>query len=356
MSHAAQAPRDARIPVVVVTGFLGSGKSTLINRLLSSGVLTDTAIVVNELGAAAIDHHLLRVGDDRVRVLDGGCVCCSLRGGLTDTLQDLFLQAVRRQIPRFSRIVIETTGLADPSSIVFTLRHDAFLAERYVYAGALVAVDAEHGLRTQVAQPEWLRQVALADHIVVTKRDRAPSGAAVDLEHALDRLAPGVPRTLADLDGVALLDLDEFGPYSGRRRPSTGWLGISTGPTLNGDDYSDAAREEEGALMKPFPHPAVRVVSRAAPHALAAGPFLSGLAALQAAHGEGLLRIKGIVRFAGRPGRLQVFHGVHGQRYPLSELADEDDISCAVVLIARGPDADALETGLRDLVAETAVP
>jgi G3E family GTPase len=173
----------AKTPVSLVTGFLGSGKTTLISRLLAHPAMGETAVIVNELGEVGIDHHLLRRVDERTVLLASGCVCCTLRGDLADELRDLDSRRARGEIPPFRRVVVETTGLADPAPIIYTLAAEPVVRHHYVLDGVVATVDARHGL----VEPESVKQAAVADVIVVTKVDVAD---AAEVEASVRRLNP----------------------------------------------------------------------------------------------------------------------------------------------------------------------
>src|SRR5919201_1013584 len=172
-----------KTPVTLVTGFLGSGKTTLISSLLRHPDMGETAVIVNELGEVGIDHHLLRRVDERTVLLSSGCLCCTLRGDLADELRDLLSRRERGEIPTFKRVVVETTGLADPAPIVFTLLSEPVVRHHYELDGLVATVDAVHGLRHE----ESVKQAAIADTLVVTKADAADPA---PLEERLARLNP----------------------------------------------------------------------------------------------------------------------------------------------------------------------
>jgi G3E family GTPase len=193
-----------KTPVVLVTGFLGSGKTTLISRLLQRPELGETAVIVNELGEVGIDHHLLRRVDERTVLLSSGCVCCVLRGDLSDELRDLLDRRDAGEIPPFRRVVIETSGVAEPAPIVHTLLTDPLLPHHYSLDSVVATVDGEHGLRGH----EALQQVAAADTLVVTKADRAEPAALKRLEVELARLNPAariVRASFGEIDPELLL-------------------------------------------------------------------------------------------------------------------------------------------------------
>ncbi|MEA2324308.1 MAG: hypothetical protein QOD81_4158 [Solirubrobacteraceae bacterium] len=179
-----------RTPVVLVTGFLGSGKTTLISALLAHPGLGETAVLVNELGEVAIDHHLVRRVDERTVVLASGCVCCTLRGDLRDELRDLLVRRARGEIPAFERVIVETTGLADPAPVLSTLRTEPVLTHQYAIEAVVATVDAVAGAATLDRQPESVKQAAVADTLVVTKADAAEPAAVAAIEARLRELNP----------------------------------------------------------------------------------------------------------------------------------------------------------------------
>src|ERR1700758_855353 len=196
------------LPTTLLTGFLGSGKTTLLRRAFVSPDLADTAVIINELGEIAIDHHLVDFVEGNVLELAGGCLCCAVREDLARTLRSLIERSDAGEIRRFRRIVFETTGLADPAPILFTLGADPMLDHRLRLAGVVTLVDAVQGAETLARFPEAERQAALADVLVITKTDLAPLGP--DLLGRLDRINGRAERILAieasDAGGVL------FGP------------------------------------------------------------------------------------------------------------------------------------------------
>ncbi|HRJ62530.1 MAG TPA: GTP-binding protein [Azospirillaceae bacterium] len=204
-----------RLPVSVLTGFLGSGKTTLLQRLLRHPGMSRVAVVINEFGEVGLDHLLIAKASENMVVMDGGCVCCSIRGDLVDTLKDLFLKRVRGDIPEFDRVVIETTGLADPAPVIHTLMTDPLLAARFRLDGVIATVDAAHGMRQLDQQPESVKQAAVADRIVLTKADVATSVATLALCKRLADInpaAPIIPAAFGDVDPKALFDAGLFNP------------------------------------------------------------------------------------------------------------------------------------------------
>src|ERR1700751_216828 len=183
------------LPTTVLTGFLGSGKTTLLRRALVSPALADTAVIINELGEIAIDHHLVDFVEGSVIELPGGCLCCAVREDLAQTLRSLIERSDAGEIRRFRRIVIETTGLADPAPILYTLGTDPMLDHRLRLAGVVTLVDAVHGAATLDRFAEAARQAALADALVITKTDLVPLGP--ELARRLDAINERAERILA---------------------------------------------------------------------------------------------------------------------------------------------------------------
>lgn len=160
-------------PVTVVTGFLGSGKTTLLNKILTDDSMSNTAVLVNEFGKVGLDHHLLRQIDEQTLLLGGGCLCCTVRDDLVKALKDLLDMDERGNIPRLDRVMIETSGLADPAPILFTILTDPVLQHHYYIDFVLVTVDAVNGHLHLKRQPESIKQISAADKIIITKTDIA---------------------------------------------------------------------------------------------------------------------------------------------------------------------------------------
>jgi G3E family GTPase len=266
-------PKMETLPTTVLTGFLGSGKTTLLRRALRAPALADTAVVINEIGEIAIDHYLVDFVEGGVVELPGGCLCCAVREDLARTLRDLLDRRAAGQVRAFRRIVVETTGLADPAPILYTLGADPMLDHCLDLAGVVTLIDAVTGAPILDRFTEAARQAALADTLVISKTDLAPLGP--DLSARLDRLNPGARRVLAEaeLDPGDIL----FGTGSRTSRNSVG-----------------AAREAKHSHgIDTFAIILGRALSRL--------DFARALGGLARERGNDLLRVKGIVRFADRP-------------------------------------------------------
>ncbi|MEZ5729066.1 MAG: GTP-binding protein [Burkholderiaceae bacterium] len=273
------------IPVVLIGGFLGSGKSTLLGALLRSPGMADTAVIVNEFGEIGIDHALLERGDadDAVVLLESGCICCTLTSSLEDTLETLYYRRERGEIPRFSRVAVETTGLADPGPVAASIAGGLFVGRRYRLGGIVITADALAGADTLAAHDEARRQIAMADRIVLTKTDVDPDGRGL----ARLREAIAVLNPTAVTREAAFGAIDPAWVVDG---PSSTIRGRAQAGRHDHDHGSDHGHDHLAA------HGYVSALAyRRQPLGWAA--YATWVARLQHEAGEHLLRAKGIVRF-----------------------------------------------------------
>jgi len=211
-----QTAAEERIPVTVLTGFLGSGKTTLLNKLLRRPELADTAVIINEFGEIGLDHLLVEKSDDEGMVtLNSGCLCCTVRGDLVRTMSELFLKRAKGEVTPFKRMVVETTGLADPAPILHTLMTDPLLATRYRLDGVVTTVDGVNGTSTLDNHEEAVKQAAVADRLLLTKVDIADAPRLDELKHRLQHLNPGAPSMAisdGEIDPNAILNAGLYNP------------------------------------------------------------------------------------------------------------------------------------------------
>ncbi len=329
------------IPVTVLTGFLGSGKTTVLNHLLAQPELGDTAVLINEFGAVGLDHLLVSHVAEDIVLLNSGCLCCTVRGDMVNAMRDLFLKRVKGEVPEFNRMVIETTGLADPAPIIHTLMNDPLLSSRYRLDGIVSTVDAVNGAQTLDNHEEAVKQAAMADRIILTKTDIADFTQVEVLHARLRQLNPGAPIIRA-VDGIvdpdAILDAGLFNDkdkipdvfkwlnaeaYADLRRERDRKLGI-------GDDHAhhhhDVNRHDD--RIQAF------VFIRDEPVSWPALAF--ALELLISQRGENLLRIKGIVN-AAESDKPLALHGVQHVFHPPATLPEwpGDDRRTRIVFITR---------------------
>lgn len=321
-----------RLPLLVVTGFLGSGKTTLLRRLLADTAAWETAVLVNEWGEVGLDHHLVQCLDAPTVLLRRGCVCCTLRDDLTQALRDLLERRQRGELPTLRRVVLETTGLADPAPILFTVRTDPVLRHHYRLAQVLTTIDAVNGDGHLTHQPEALKQVTSADTLVLTKTDLAPPETVAALRARLQTLNPTARLHCAvfgSLPPAALGALDAEARLAQRLAP----------PPLAPAESAGAHASDMQALTLTFAQPLDWIA------------FSIWLSMLLHAHGESVLRVKGLLN-VGAPGPV-LLNGVQHILHDLEHLAQwpDADRRSHLVMIVRGLPTAALVRSLQALQA-----
>lgn len=304
--------RGPRVPVVAVTGFLGAGKTTLIRALLDKPEGANTAVVVNEYGEVGIDDALLRSSSDATVLLGNGCLCCNLRTDLQETLRGLFADRARGAVPSFERVIIETSGLADPGPVLQTFATDRALGREFHLQALVTAVDAVNGETNLERMPEARKQLALADRIVLTKSDLADSETTRRLR---DRVAALNPAPLGIAIGGEIAPsflLDEPAMPRGDFK-------------LGGHDHSRGISSFALTFQEPLSWPA----------------FEQAMAVLTALRGPDLLRVKGLVGIVECRGPV-VVHFVQHVAHPPVELEDwpDEDQRSRLVFVTRGLDRE----------------
>lgn len=319
-----------RIPVTVLTGYLGSGKTTLLQKLLEDEVGARAAVLINEFGEVSLDHVLARPVSGNTVVLQNGCVCCSVRSELRDGLRALLDSRDRGELPPFHRILIETTGLADPVPLVQTLVADPMLRHQLRLANLVATVDAMNGLEQLADQPEAERQAATADRLVLTKTDLCDAGGVARLRRRLTRLNPPAPVICsAETDALwpALLDGEAADDRSAAKEVRA-WFGRAE--EVFPSDADGAGNPPSGAHGRGVHSFVVRTRQR-----IDWSAFAVWLSLLVHRHGRRILRIKGLLDVPGATGPVclnAVQHFIHPPVH-LDRWPDDDHASRLVFIV-----------------------
>jgi G3E family GTPase len=339
MSETPRRPPPA-FPLSVITGFLGAGKTTLLNWLLRDPALADTLVIINEFGEIGLDHLLIEKLDSDMILLSSGCLCCTIRGDLISTLEDLLRRYDNDRIAPFKRVVIETTGLADPAPILQTIMFHPYLMLRFQLEGVITLVDAVNGDATLDAHEEAVKQAAVADRLVLTKTDligEADRGKLETLRARLAALNPGgliLDAAKGEATAQSLLDAGLYN-ISGKAPNVAGWLNAEAFKAPEEHGHEHHAHNHQGhdvnrhdARIKAF------CLRFAPPVEMAALDLFLEL--MRQAYGANLLRLKGIVALADDPMRPLVIHGVqHIFHSPqrLKAWPDEDHTTRMVFIL-----------------------
>ena len=340
------ATAESRTPVTVITGFLGSGKTTLLNALLRHPGMAETAVLVNEFGEIGIDHLLFEALDDDVLLLAAGCLCCTIREDMVASLRSLFERRAGGEVPEFRRVVIETTGLADPAPILHTLLAGGPAPVPWAVGAVVTTVDAVNGHRQLSTHSESVKQAAVADRLLVTKTDIACENELAALRARLRAINPGAPILTAcrgDIEPGELFDAGPFAADEGSEPDPNRWLG-DTAVAHSPHDHQ-AGSHDDG----------IRALTLSAEKPIEIYRFVRWVETLLGEHGDRVLRLKGILDFAGDD-RPVVVHGVQHVFHPLSRLPawPGADRSSRLVVIVRDLDVEPIARDFRRLVEGTA--
>lgn len=346
------------LPVTLLTGFLGSGKTTVLNHLLRH--LPLTAVVMNEFGEIGLDHQLLEESRGPLALLSGGCVCCQIQGTLAPTLKNLYMARSSGKLPPYERIIIETTGIADPAPILDTLLNERWLAARHKLDGVVTTVDAVFGLQQLEDHFEAARQVAVADRLLLTKTDLVEAGQLEQLQTRLAELNPAAPMVAVlngEVDPAQVTHLGLFNPLAmsgaARKHPDVSkWLAHQR--------YKPAGRALLGgkaqAVQSTLHDSRIQAFSLTFDAPLDWHGVLSALEMLQAFRPQNLLRMKALVNVKGKANPV-VLHGVQHILFPPAELPawPDDDRRSRFVFITSDLDAGFVSKLLADFTQAASI-
>jgi G3E family GTPase len=345
-----------RLPVSVITGFLGSGKTTLLKHLLQQPDMADTAVVINEFGEIGLDHLLVEEAKEDTILMSSGCLCCSIRGDLIDTLRRLYKRRDRGEVPKFKRLVIETTGLADPAPILQTLIGDPLLSAFYRLDGVVTTVDAVNGMDQLDRQFESVKQAAVADRLILTKTDLAGAEQRAALEARLRALNPAAPLLPVAHGAVEAGQLFNAGLYNpAEKNPDVArWLGQEA--------YAQAEEAHHGhhhghdhdhghALDVNRHDDHIRAFCLTYDRPIAWDKFVNWIEMLITMRGADLLRIKGILNVADSDGPVAI-HGIQHLFHPPAMLPgwSGEDRRSRIVFITRDLERAWLEQSMTEFL------
>lgn len=315
------------IPLNIFTGFLGAGKTTLLNRLLKDPAMSEAAVLVNEVGDIGIDHNLYEIVEDGVILLSSGCLCCSVRGDLVNSLENLLRARDNGRCKPFNRVVVETTGIADPASVIHILMTQPYLTLRYRLDGVVTLVDAVNGMKTLDAHEEAVKQAAMADRLVITKTD-LPEGKA-QLSALRERLKKLNPAAIVLEGEVRVEDLIDAGLYNpGSKIPDVArWLREEAVIAAEEDAHHHDHEHHHHGHGHHHNHDqasrhdaSIKAFSIATEQPIPFNTLEMFLDLMRSAHGDRILRMKGIVKLADDPSRPVVFHVVQHLMHPPARL------------------------------------
>jgi len=338
-------PISERLPVSVITGFLGSGKTTFLNRVLRDASLANSLVVINEVGEIGIDHMLVSTPSENLVLLDNGCLCCVLQGDLVQTFADVYVKRERGEIPRFDRVIIETTGLADPVPVIQTIVTDPAIAYVYRLAGVVTLVDGMHGDAQLAANPEAVKQIAVGDVLLISKTDLTSQDEVSALCVKLAQINPGAeivtaadtasPKQLLERGAVAAIPVEgELERWFGSERYRHRGVPRRTARPSKRQRDTGERHTSDVQTFSLYREGEIRSAALAL--------WMSMLAGLR---GRDLLRVKGLLNVEGEPVVIHVVQTIIHEPATLERWPDEDRRS-RIVFIARNMERQKIERTL----------
>ena len=332
-----------QIPVTVITGFLGSGKTTLLSSILKKKEMQKTAVIINEFGEIGLDHALIEHTDENIVELQSGCICCTIQGDLNKTLIDLFDKMMNGKVSSFNRILIETTGLANPVPIIHTLMSSIELIRIYSLDGVITVVDSINGEKTLDLHEESLKQLALAEKIILSKTDIVDKDEIKSLVYRIKEINPVSQIIFSKFGNIPLEEIFGLGAYDPYKKSSDvkKWLAAEKYKDKKHHHHHDVNRHNEN----------IRAFSMMSENPVNMIAFSFFRDMITAALGANLLRMKGIVNIAGEE-RPAVIHGVQHIFHPVQwlETWPDNDRRTKLVFITQNIKKEQIEDFFRPLM------
>ena len=348
---------EDRVPVSILTGFLGSGKTTLLSKLMQAENMDKVAVIINEFGEVGIDDALVVKSNEDTILLNNGCLCCTVRGDLVETMHRLHVQQHDGQIPEFNRLIVETTGLADPAPILHTMMSDQFLISRYRLDGVVTVVDAHHGMSQFDQQFESVKQAAVADRIVLSKVDVTEPEDIVKVKERLTTINPAAPIIECEHGEIDLLKLFDAGLYNPLTKTAdvARWLKeeayMDTEGHIPKHDHDHHHHHHSHDVNRHDDH--IKSFSIYFDEPLKWGKIAGSLDMLAQTHGANILRIKGLINVEEIDNQPVVVHAVQHMFHPPAKIDawPTSDHRSRLVFIVKDIDRDIIEGALNSYLA-----